>query len=120
MAVIGSPCGEVTVGCPALQALRTFVIWPEVLVTNIIFAFSGSQLASPGITSADDKFGHFGVYGLLGTLVCRLGRGGRTAILSLLVVAAYGASDEWHQSFVPGRSSDVMDWIADSTGALLA
>jgi hypothetical protein len=22
----------------------------------------------------------------------------------------YGASDEWHQSFVPGRSADVHDW----------
>jgi VanZ family protein len=38
----------------------------------------------------------------------------------LLVVSAYGASDEWHQSFVPGRSTDVRDWIADTIGAALA
>ena len=68
----------------------------------------------------DDKFGHFGIYGLLGTLVCRQGRGWRAAIGSLIVVSAFGASDEWHQSFVPGRSTDFRDWVADTSGAALA
>jgi len=31
-----------------------------------------------------------------------------------------GVSDEWHQSFVEGRFSDIADWIADSSGAGLA
>ena len=30
---------------------------------------------------------------------------------------AYGATDEWHQSFVPGRSTELADWIADTAGA---
>ena len=119
MAVTDSRVGE-EMASPAVRAAKVAVIWPVVLAAVIFFASSHSQVASPGITRADDKFGHFGVYGLLGTLVCRLGRGWRTALASLVVVAAYGASDEWHQSFVPGRSSDVMDWIADTTGAVLA
>ena len=29
----------------------------------------------------------------------------------------FGASDEFHQSFVPGRDTDVFDWVADTLGA---
>ena len=32
----------------------------------------------------------------------------------------YGATDEWHQSFVPGRDADVRDLVADAVGAALA
>ena len=34
----------------------------------------------------------------------------------LLIGALYGASDETHQLFVPGRSCDIADWIADCVG----
>ncbi|MGC3991471.1 MAG: VanZ family protein [Chthoniobacteraceae bacterium] len=41
---------------------------------------------------------------------------------SLLAAAAlisfFGATDEFHQSFTPGRDSDIHDWYADSLGAL--
>jgi len=42
------------------------------------------------------------------------------AWLAVLIVSAFGVTDEWHQSFVPGRSCDVFDWLADTTGAALA
>lgn len=32
----------------------------------------------------------------------------------------YAASDEVHQSFVPGRAASVMDWIADAAGILIS
>jgi VanZ family protein len=38
---------------------------------------------------------------------------------SVLVVALYGASDELHQLFTPGRSSEVLDVAADLVGALV-
>lgn len=38
----------------------------------------------------------------------------------ILFCSLYGISDEWHQSFVVGRSSDVLDWLADTSGAVLA
>lgn len=95
--------------------------WPVAVAVLIFCASSRSQVASPGFTKVDDKFAHFGAYGLLGTLVCRVrGAGWRSAGVSLLLVSAYGASDEWHQSFVPGRMSDSADWVADTLGAALA
>ena len=40
-------------------------------------------------------------------------------VIGLSVAVLFGASDEWHQSFVPGRSADVYDWIADGVGSAL-
>ncbi len=40
-----------------------------------------------------------------------------TACLVILAAACYGAVDEVHQSFVPGRDPSFFDWIADSLGA---
>ena len=95
------------------------MLWP-LLVAALIFNASGrSHLAGPEIVNID-KVIHFAVFGLLATLVCRLGRGWQAAAWSLLAVSAFGATDEWHQSFVPGRSSEVADWIADTAGAALA
>ena len=37
--------------------------------------------------------------------------------LTLLAIVAYGASDEIHQYFVPGRQADVHDLLADTLGA---
>jgi VanZ family protein len=43
----------------------------------------------------------------------------RVAALALAIAAAYGIFDELHQSFVPGRSADILDWFADVCGALI-
>lgn len=45
--------------------------------------------------------------------------GMRPAGWSLLAGAAYAASDEIHQLFVPGRSCQFTDVLIDSTGVLL-
>ena len=94
-------------------------LWPFAIALLIFVASSRSTLAGPRIPDSD-KVVHFAVYGLLATLVCRQGRGWRAAGWTLLAVSAYGATDEWHQSFVPGRSTDLFDWIADTAGAALA
>jgi len=41
-------------------------------------------------------------------------------LYSLLFTAFYGASDEIHQYFVPNRSCDFYDWLADFSGAMVA
>jgi len=41
-------------------------------------------------------------------------------VLAWLAVLALGWADEWHQQFIPGRSQDAADWLADGTGAALA
>ena len=42
----------------------------------------------------------------------------RPLILTVIGVAAFGAVDEWHQQFIPGRSMEFGDWVADSTGGV--
>ncbi len=37
-------------------------------------------------------------------------------IWAILFCILYGASDEWHQSFVANRVPDIMDWVADVVG----
>lgn len=72
-----------------------------------------------------DKIAHFCEYTALGfTLAGSLRRQARVRLpLLLLLLAAaafcavYGASDEFHQRFVPGRDPDVHDWFADLTGS---
>jgi VanZ family protein len=41
-------------------------------------------------------------------------------LLAFLIVAIYGLSDEYHQSFVPGRTPTLVDWVVDLIGAALA
>ena len=38
---------------------------------------------------------------------------------AILFVALYAASDEWHQTFVPGRDGCVRDVCIDTSGAVL-
>ncbi len=89
----------------------------------IFVASSRSHIAAPH-SPFDflriDKIGHFAVYGLLGTLLCRLGKSWQGAWWAVVATSAFGASDEWHQSFVPGRGVEFLDWVADTLGALLA
>jgi VanZ family protein len=71
-----------------------------------------------------DKVAHAGAYALLAALSARAilaaGRAGRQAFFGAVLAASlYGATDEWHQSFVPGRDPDPWDWAADTAGALL-
>jgi VanZ family protein len=67
------------------------------------------------------------LYGGFTAFVVRALSGGRLASLtsgvafgSVLAAVAYGASDEWHQSFVPGRPMSGADLVADTIGALIA
>ncbi|MGI6217041.1 MAG: VanZ family protein [Coriobacteriales bacterium] len=39
-------------------------------------------------------------------------------LIVVVIGSAYGASDEFHQLFVFGRNSDVLDWVTDTLGSL--
>jgi len=90
--------------------------------------FTSSSLEqAPLIGGINDKVAHLVGYAGLGTVVMRaviggLGRHvtGRAAVLAIGVTVAYGLTDEVHQAFVPGRSSDIADLYADAAGAVLA
>ncbi len=64
-----------------------------------------------------DKFYHAGNFGVLaGFLYLATGR----AWLAVVLASVYGVSDEVHQSYVPGRSADAADWLADTAGAAVS
>lgn len=97
---------------------------PAVAYAALIFWLSHQPNPLPALTAAlSDKLLHGAEYGgLAGLLALGLHRAGvrgigRAALLAAALASAYGASDEWHQSFVPHRTADVLDWVADSLGA---
>ncbi len=92
--------------------------YPLALAAAIVFASSQSHVPGVG-TPGSDKVIHFAAFGLLGTLTVRaLPR--PLAWLAVLAVSLFGATDEWHQSFIPGRQMDWADWVADTLGAAVA
>jgi VanZ family protein len=64
-----------------------------------------------------DKLVHAGFYGILTLLLCAAD--GARPWWWVVAAALYGLSDEIHQAFVPGRSTDAIDLFADIMGALL-
>jgi VanZ family protein len=40
-------------------------------------------------------------------------------IATIIITLSYGAIDEIHQLFIPGRSADFRDWLADSSGVIM-
>jgi VanZ family protein len=97
--------------------------WPLALAGAVVFA-SGGNPQSPVSFIGVDKVAHFGVFGLLATLLLRTPqvwrRVGWRGWIAVLAVSAFGGTDEWHQSFTPGRSVEFGDWLSDTTGAALA
>jgi VanZ family protein len=101
-------------------------LWgPVVAYMALIFVLS-AQPQPPLPTQLTDKQGHsIGYFGLAVTVSRALAGGLATgatlpaAAAAWTIAGAYAATDEWHQSFVPGRSADVHDWYADVIGALL-
>jgi VanZ family protein len=103
--------------------MRRAMLWGPVLVyMGLIFHFSSESQPLPALTSLVwDKALHLTEYAGLGLLLCRALRGEGVgwlgaATAALLLASAYGAGDEWHQSFVPLRDADVRDWVADTLG----
>jgi VanZ family protein len=72
------------------------------------------------------KAGHFTEYFVLSLLILRGIRGGQHAtrlawaLATIAVVACYASLDEFHQSFVPGRTAAVSDVLLDTIGGATA
>lgn len=96
-------------------------VWvPALAWAAVIFAVSSrSTVPLPDVSHAD-KIAHFAAYCVFGLLLALGQRGSRRLSLPAvaLIGVLYGASDEFHQMFVPGRSTELLDWIADSGGVL--
>lgn len=92
---------------------------------GLIFALSSIRISTPFIQDVpfQDKGIHFVEYLVLGFLCAfatrrtwRDRRPARTIMLGAFLAAAWGFSDELHQAFVPGRSADIADFVADTLG----
>ncbi|MGI9145235.1 MAG: VanZ family protein [Chloroflexota bacterium] len=44
----------------------------------------------------------------------------RAALWAVVLTAVFGATDEWHQSFTPGRRAALDDWAMDTASAAMA
>jgi len=89
----------------------------------IFWLSSGPLPPVPGGIDIPDKIAHFTAYAILAALLlwaaAPLGPGAALAV-AFVVATVYGASDEFHQYYVPGRSADVRDWLTDVAGAAVA
>jgi VanZ family protein len=107
------------------QALARWA--PAVLWAAMIFVLSSMASLPAPPAGFTDKHAHFATYGVLAALLV-WGLTDRsparttwaTAVAAVALAALYGASDEWHQSFVPSRDMSALDLAADTTGAALA
>ena len=68
-----------------------------------------------------DKIAHFTLYGVFAVLLSRdiapLAGRWRATLVAFAIAATFGAFDEWHQGFIPGRARELADWRADLFGA---
>jgi len=124
-----------------LSMLRSWLcVIPMLAVMGIIFFLSHQPHLSFDLeVSHQDKIFHAIAYGVLAasTLFAALpaGKGlvffdlpaknrsrSRLILTGLGVVffcLLYGISDEFHQSFIPGRESSILDVVADTFGAVI-
>jgi VanZ family protein len=103
---------------------RRASLWlPPLVYMAAIYQVSSQSAPLPEVAAIVwDKALHAIEYAGLAFLLGRAFAGegfGRVASIALavLLTCAYGASDEWHQLFTPGRDSDLFDWAADTLGA---
>jgi VanZ family protein len=94
-------------------------LWAVAVVATVFIASGRGRVAGPDIVNFD-KLVHAAVFGLTATLLARSFVRRRFAWWAVLIVSAYGAADEFHQYFTPGRTASVADWVADTLGASLA
>jgi len=108
---------------------RILIAWlPAVFYTLLIWWLSSQQLdlAFMRRVPLQDKGVHFLEYGALSFFIVHAiavtwpGRGISTLLTAVVATIGLGLLDELHQSFVPGRSSDVLDLVADTIGATVA
>lgn len=103
-------------------------ILPVIVWASVIFTFSSFPTVSTSNFYLWDfllkKSAHFVEYGILATLIYRAlinygVKDRHAAITSVFIAFTYGLSDEFHQSFVPGRGPKFTDVLIDTVGAWL-
>lgn len=105
--------------------LPLIIYWMLLLTAT---SLPGEDLPNIGVS---DKIEHFTAYFILAVIlnlallvqskygIVKL----RSSLFATIIISCYAALDEFHQLFIPGRSGDIKDWIADfvatCTGVLI-
>ncbi len=104
-----------------LVYLPLIIYW---IVLFVATSIPGEELPSLDIS---DKMIHVAAYFILAVLLnftlllqnkypyAKL----RAYYLTIIIGVVYGALDELHQMFIPGRFAEFLDWIANVVGVLL-
>ena len=106
--------------------MRMRWLWILPLAVAMTIVWLSAQSHYPGgleLPPPLDKVAHATVFGALAWVMdLALQRNQpelplyRRHLLVFVTVSLYGATDEWHQLFVPGRSCEWGDWVADTLG----
>jgi VanZ family protein len=109
--------------------LRRRWLWWTLFVTWLGAVFYASSMTDEEMepylpTFVLHKLGHFAAYSS-GAAILALGLRFSTQwswkkiiMVSVVAVSFYGATDEWHQSFTPGRDPAVRDWVIDTVSGM--
>jgi len=117
----------------SMSVPRHYLVLPF-LYMGVIFLLSSisGDAASPTVDSFTRTVkaiiyngAHIPLFALLAWLWCWSLAGWNIAlkqrlILAFCLTAVYGVTDEWHQSFTPGRDASFLDVMLDMLGAYLA
>lgn len=115
---------------PSIPRAAVAAAWaPAIAYMALIWVLSSLELGGVSLLRHfpfGDKGVHFIEYGGLGFLVAHAAmrtwprhQPMRTLALAVFVTALWGLLDEIHQAFVPGRSSEALDLVADGAGAVV-
>ena len=102
---------------------------PAIVIAVTIFILSNSP--HPGLPELgiewEDKIMHISAYFAFGIALVlffvvnlQVPEIKKVAFITIFIGSFYGLTDEFHQYFIPGRSSEILDWIADVLGVLLS
>ena len=105
------------------KSKKLFLLSPLILASISIFIAS-HQEGVPYDTSIfifQDKVFHFIAYFIYGiTIQMFLNyfniKSKKYILLTIIIGSLFGASDEFHQSFIPNRTTEFFDWFADTLG----
>ena len=110
------------------MSLRRFLaLWGPVALYAAALYVASSRSQFPAVFSLIwDKLLHAGAWAGLTVLALRATHRGKgplrmgATFAAVALALAYGLSDEFHQSFVPGREPGLADFVADSVGTAAA
>jgi len=108
-----------------IRPLNIHLPWLLVMILiSVQSHISGDKLGSS--LASSDKISHFIIFGLLGWLLVRAVFKQKNTFIQqnyfwivLIIVAIFAIIDEIHQYYIPGRYFEMLDWVADTSGATL-